>query len=514
MAKYEFQPAQALSTEWRKQLPMPVYDERPQFVDLYLKAWELAYAHIKDIKGMPQTPYMDEAFCDTQIWIWDTSFMSLFCKYARRVFPGVESLKNFYEVLYGNCSLPKVIPTEKEPEWTHRVVGEPYELKVHIADNPPLFAWGELENARMSGDVDYIKGLLKNQFLQKHYEWFEGAEETTKIRGVFCPTCLKAHPLGYKWEGGRSGMDNTPRGRLGEHALEQRPNNPQMLWLDALCQQAMAAKIIGELYEIAGDEKEAGLWNDRYLEKKALVNGYYWDEKDGFYYDIDCETQKFYKVKTIASYWAMTAGIASYEQAESLVKYLEDDQNFGGKVPFASLSRSDNDFCPKGGYWRGSVWLPTAYATLKGLGNYGFYKQAHTMSRTLLEHMLQTYDGFEPHTIWECYSPTEFMPAVREDNSNRLVRPDFCGWSALGPISIFIEYLLGFHTIDAFNNRVTWEKPQTDKKIGVNNLRFGEVITDICALGDRVWVTSNLAYTLVINGRDFEVAPGDNEFKL
>ena len=63
---------------------------------LYNKAWELAFMHIKDVPGMPQNPYMDEAFCDTQVWIWDTCFMTLFCKYANRVFPGVESLKNFY----------------------------------------------------------------------------------------------------------------------------------------------------------------------------------------------------------------------------------------------------------------------------------------------------------------------------------------------------------------------------------------------------------------------------------
>lgn len=32
-------------------------------------AWELAREHVKEIDGMPQNPYMDEGFCDTQIWI-------------------------------------------------------------------------------------------------------------------------------------------------------------------------------------------------------------------------------------------------------------------------------------------------------------------------------------------------------------------------------------------------------------------------------------------------------------
>ena len=71
--------------------------KHPEYRALYDKAFALAYAHIRDIPGMPQTPYMDEAFCDTQVWIWDSCFMSLFCQYAQEVFPGLETFNNFYE---------------------------------------------------------------------------------------------------------------------------------------------------------------------------------------------------------------------------------------------------------------------------------------------------------------------------------------------------------------------------------------------------------------------------------
>ena len=119
---------------------------------------------------MPQNPYMDEAFCDTRVWIWDTCFMSLFCKYAREVFPGVETLNNFYEVIH-----------------------------IQHADNPPLFSWVEYENALISGDLDYIKELLyTKQFLQKHYFWVENLKEQKKFPGVFAPNYLIADDLGYR----------------------------------------------------------------------------------------------------------------------------------------------------------------------------------------------------------------------------------------------------------------------------------------------------------------------------
>ena len=126
--------------EWRSRIPVPVYDGEPELNGLYWKAWELAHDHLIDLPGMPQTPYMDEAFCDTDIWIWDTCFMALFCKYAQSRFPGVESLHNFYDVLYGGKTLPRII-TKNAPAWTGEVIGREAQVRIHIFDNPPLFAW-------------------------------------------------------------------------------------------------------------------------------------------------------------------------------------------------------------------------------------------------------------------------------------------------------------------------------------------------------------------------------------
>lgn len=501
---------------WEDAVPIPVCEDRPEYLGFYKKAWALAYAHIRDIPGMPQTPYMDEAFCDTQIWIWDTCFMSLFCKYARGVFPGVESLKNFYEVLHGAGRLPKIVPGEREPDWTGATPGVPADIKIHIADNPPLFALAEYENALMSGDLAHIRELLyESGVLQKHYEWIEGLSEQVLPRGVLNETYLIHEDCGYRWEGGRSGMDNTPRGRRGARAEAERPNNPDMLWLDAICQQALSAKRIAALFAIVGDEAERDRWLAKYEEKKAIVNRLYLDGEERFYYDIDRFTHAHCKVATVASYWALTAGIADMETARNMAAHIYNEQTFGGPVPLVSLARNDADFDTDGLYWRGSLWLPTAYAALLGFREYGLLAEAQSAGQRILDHMLKTYETFEPHTIWECYAPNAPRPATVAEGTGELVRKDFCGWSALGAISVYIEFVLGFHTVNAFENTVDWARPKGfEKAVGIKNLRFGEVVTDIVAEGALCTVVSNAPYTLRIDGKPFAIQIGTNKIKL
>lgn len=500
---------------WREFLPVPVCEEHPEYEKFYYIAWEMAHDHIRKIEGMPSPFYMDEAFCDTQIWIWDSCFMSMFCKYAPDCFPGVETLQNFYLALHEGKKLGQIIPTENEPDWTGAKPGEPFNIQIQIADNPPLFAWAEYQNALFSGDKEYLKKLLyEDKFLQKHYEWIEQLKEKYTADTVNVETWLTNEGLGYKWEGGRSGMDNSPRGKTTVCAQKDRPNNPNMLWIDAICQQALSAKMISNLYNIMDDSENALVWEKRFCDKKQLVNDYYWDAEDGYYYDIDCNTKDFYKVMTIASYWVLMAEICDSTQAEKMLEQLLNPKTMGGKIPLISLSRSDADFSEDGRYWRGALWLPTAYATLCGLYKYGFYTEAQKLAKDVLDAMLKTYNDFEPHTIWEAYSPEKFEPAKTVDSKD-LVRPDFCGWSALGPVSIYIEHILGFHTVDAFKKCVEWQLPTNIVgQIGIKNLRFAEITTDILSDGKVCTVLSNKPYILKINGKEYKIESGENQFNI
>ena len=494
---------------WRSEVPTPLCSAHPEYLELYWKAWELVYDHIVDLPGMPQTPYMDEAFCDSDIWIWDTCFMSLFCKYAQKQFPGVESLNNFYEVLYGDKSLPVII-TRNAPEWTGEIIGRPARIRIHLLDNPPLFSWAEYENSLFSGNRDHLHELLEeHRYLQKHFQFLEslsGRYSSPKLRAE---TWWRKHPLGYFWEGGRSGMDNTPRGRIGGRAIQERPNNPAMLWVDAIAQQGLAALSISRLAGIIGKDSMREHWENRYNDLKSRVNNHYWDDEDGFYYDIHAETREFLKVMTPASFWPVLAEMSSPGQVERMCEALTNPELLGGAVPGLSLARNDIDFCEDGHYWRGSLWVPTAYTVVKGIEKYGKFALAHDISCKILDHMSKTYRDFEPHTIWECYNPNLPQPAQSCDDPPTCVRKDFCGWSALAPISLFIENIIGIHSVDAFKKEIKWSLPPVPAgTLGLRNLRFGDITTSLVYCDGEITVESTSPYRLWIDGQLHEIPSG------
>lgn len=470
------------TTAWKDKIPHPIFDKDTGFIELYNLAWQQAYDHLKHQPGLPQSPYMDEALWDDTIWIWDTCFMVQFCKYAPDAFPGVESLHNFYTAIHDSA-----------------VKKENYPLKIQHPDNPPLFAWCEYDYFRMTNDTVRLSQILDSGYLQKHFEWFDSVPQGYTFKGA--QTKIKRTPFGYHWSGTPSGMDNTPRGRgVGYEGI---------LWVDAIAQQGLSALYIARMYETVGKRAEAHEWLKKYHKLKALVNQYYWDEEDGFYYDIDAKTLEHIKVKTPASFWPLLAEMASRKQGERQMKAVTDTEIFGGKIPWPTVDRKAPEFdAETGNYWRGGVWIPTAYMGIKAAEKYGCLKEAAESAENLVQHMLNTYRGYAPHTIWECYRPNTPYPSI---NHGKRVGEDFCGWSALGPISLFIENILGFYDVDGVTRTIHWDLHQPGRH-GIQKLRFADITTDIVFDGQTtVDVVTDKPYTLVINGKKFQIKSGKNK---
>lgn len=468
----------------QQDVPAPVFDARPEYVRFYYTAWQQARAHIKYQPGLVQPYYMDEGFRDEAIWLWDSEFMVMFCKYAPKTFPGIQTLDNFYYTLLEDNMSP---------------------LSVEHPDNPPFMAWVENDYYKFTGDEGHIKDLISNKrFLQRHFELFDSMTPETKFPFPISDDGIRIRKkeLGYNWHRWASGMDNTPRMR-----------GMPMYWVDAISQQALSALYITRLAKLVGDSATEKEYGAKYNEIKNKINKYYWDERDGCYYDIREGDLSKTHILTPASFWPMLAEIPSRKQAKAMVDFALREDKLGGVVPWKSVAVDDEQYDPTGDYWRGSLWLPTAYMSIKALEKYGFFKEANSTAEAVLEHMYQTYVKYDPHTIWECYSPTAAAPASKKSGRVKSVKPDFCGWSALGPISLFIENVLGFYDVDARTSTVKWNLHQICRH-GIEKLAFGNITTDIIYENGKVKVNSDGAYTLVINGKKYKIAPGMTELTI
>ncbi len=366
-------PKDAVNPDWQTEIPRVVFPDK-ELVDLYEKTWEIAADRVRTgPEGLPASPYLDENCYDDQIWIWDACFMVMFSRYAPAAYPGKQTLYDFY------------LPIHE---------GTPTPLRIHLRDNPPLFAWIEYNNYIFSADREHIDDvLIERKFLQRHFDYFNNLELGNR-QPELSPNPIFTIPhkdadgriKGFVWTSqGASGMDNSPRGR-------DAGGGKNILWIDAISQQALSALHISRLYGEYGMKNEQQQWAARYEELKKTVNDNYWDEQDGFYYDIDAQTGEPCRIKTPASFWAMLAEIPSQHQAERMAEYLRSEKFMGGEYPWTSLSRDDKDHDSiTGNYWRGGVWLPMAYMGTKALEKYGLYELADELAEKVVRQQLRTY---------------------------------------------------------------------------------------------------------------------------
>jgi hypothetical protein len=107
----------------------------------------------------------------------------------------------------------------------------------------------------------------------------------------------------------------------------------------------------------------------------------------------------------------------------------------------------------------------------RGLHLAGEGNLAHSIARRYVDSLVRTYKTFTPATLWECYCPETDRPGLHAYHHHIYARPDFVGWSALGPIAMLIENLIGLDA-DVPSRQVTWSVRLTEEH-GVRNFNLG-----------------------------------------
>lgn len=464
--------------EIRAKLPEPVWNRHEDAIKCYYRTWEIAFSNLRNAneKSHFVSDYIDCAFFNFS-FLWDSSFIVMFGKYAGHIFNFQKTLDNFYSHQHKDGYITRQLFESEN--------GARFAKDDPASTGPNILPWSEWEYYSLTGDTERLKKIFApllayHKWLQLNRTWQNGGYWST---GLAC------------------GMDNQPRvpreySPLCSHGF--------MIWLDICAQQYLSGNILLKIAKIIDREQDALWLKEEQTMLLKLINEQMWDEKTAFYYDM-LRDGTLSNVKSIGAYWTMLAGITPKERADRFVAHLDNEKEFKRPFRIPSLSADHPDYYEYGDYWRGSVWAPTNYMVLKALEKYDFNDLSYDIADNYLRNVVAVFN--KDGTIYENYAP-EYIERGSHSQA------EFVGWTGLAPINIMFEYVFGIRP-DAQNNKIVWYVNLLDEH-GVKNYPIGNSFVDlICmARSDKFEKPNIVAHNYSNFTITLEVKYGKNSFEI
>ncbi len=163
---------------------------------------------------------------------------------------------------------------------------------------------------------------------------------------------------------------------------------------------------------------------------KAIQDECY-DQRDQFFYsvDVDIKTRKFdwfhqglgvfwktlpIKIRVWSGFLPMAVGIATPQQAESLVAHWKDEKTFYSPYGIATLAKDEKMFdlsvTNNPSNWLGPIWLVANYLVFSGFLRYGYLEEARTMCENTLTLLGQDLE--KTGELHEYYNPFNGEPIM------------------------------------------------------------------------------------------------------
>lgn len=451
----------------KPELPSPIYDDDPLLVDTYWKAWQLAFNNFHEpAPGSGYVSQFIDAAFNQNIFLWDSSFMTMFCNFGSPLVPGISTLDNFYAKQHEDGEIPREIVRATGADflpWVNteggslisrggwpgdkfvdRPQGWPVIYKGRAVPTPnpqltldnldhPILAWAELESYRVTGNKNRLESAWEPlvqyyRALQKYLRQGNGLYMTD-------------------W----ASMDNSPRNQY----LKDGGTG-----VDISSEMVLFARNLAQIGEILQRQKEAKAFSKEADTLSKIINKRMWDKNRRFYFDLTVDGKRA-PVKTVAAYWTLIARVAPADRANDLAVELKNPKTFGRPNVVPTLAADEPGYDQAGGYWKGSVWAPTTTMVIRGLETYGHSDLARQIALQHLNLVAKVYQ--KTGTIWENYSPEVAEPG-------KPAAKDFVGWSGIGPIMYLLEYGIGLRP-DASRNELLWELKSGGRR-GCDRFRF------------------------------------------
>lgn len=310
-----------------------------------------------------------------QLWDWDSWLTDV----ALHEIAGTDDISayekgcvlNFLDHIDEEGKIPIVI------EATYGALQKDFSLSKN--SHKPCLAQHALFVCEQNGDLEWLRPHFEE--LVRFVEWYER-------------TSLHESGL-YIWQDDFAiGVDNDP-------ATFYRPERSSAsIYLNCLMYRELEA--MASLSSAFGDAARAELYTARAAKLADAVRDLCWDERDGFFYNVDVNllpidptihlhsgcprhwSTLIQRIDVWSGFMTMWAGIATPEQAERMLARYRDERTFHAPYGVRTLSRLEKMYCIiKSGNpscWLGPIWGISNYMVFEGLCHYGFLEDARLLA--------------------------------------------------------------------------------------------------------------------------------------
>lgn len=273
------------------------------------------------------------------IWNWDSAFHAIGASYFDGELAKTQ-IEGFLSLMKQDGMLPDNVRFTGVTEWH--------------SSKPPVFPYAVLDVYRKTQDSDFLSRTYPLLCLNENFWRTKRFDGTGFFYSHYEESTEENNLIYAKWE---SGWDNSPRWDNGIENLYP---------IDLNCFMVMFYDSMEKIADIlALDSKE---WTKKKTSLIEFIENNLWNEKAGAYTDRDRFNGTFSDVLTPASFMPLYIRSASFDRAKKMAELAENKDKFDCLMPTVSF---DNPAYSTD-YWRGPMWLNTAYFAAKGLKNYNF----------------------------------------------------------------------------------------------------------------------------------------------
>lgn len=367
-----------------KSLPKPnVRDETIE--RCFYKCFSVLKANIMRAEGKINRSWTTpDRLPHRNMWLWDSVFHSLALLYINP-FLALNSIEAVLDTQFEDGFIPHM--------------SSPY-LSSNITQ-PPLLAWGLWKIFEKIGNKDILERNYHR--LRKYIEWNLRNRDTNKN-------------LLFEWY-----IEDNPLSRCGESGMDNSPRFDKSIPLDTIDFSSFMAnetRVMAKISNILDYKEEIKYWENLYGRIKEQVNNQLWDEVDKFYYDRDL-FGNLNRIKNVASFTPLFAGIADEKRAKMLVEHLMNRDEFNTEFPIPSVAKNESTYSTD--LWRGPTWVNYNYLTILGLKEYGYIEVAKYIIEKTIEEISFWYR--EEGVIFEYFDSSKNRSPAFLDRKGPCKRP-------------------------------------------------------------------------------------------